>query len=166
MCCFSHSKYLDPDPSWISSVVLNICAGILWQMDFPKRNLWVLKRKKEFIIYNYFFRNTWQYLLCVCVCVLCFRKFYSELSDLCLSTSIILFVFCQTALFRIAPILSLVFAVITFHQCMSSWIGVPDPNHNQVNEANNSSPENLSQSNWFWNKKKNKILINFINFLL
>ncbi|XP_025412541.1 GPI inositol-deacylase isoform X2 [Sipha flava] len=36
---FHHSKYLDPDPSWISSVVLNTCAGILWQMDIPKRNI-------------------------------------------------------------------------------------------------------------------------------
>jgi len=55
--------------------------------------------------------------------------------------SIILFLFCQTALFRIAPILTLVFLIITLHQCFSSWIGVQDLIDDQVNSANNKMPQ-------------------------
>ncbi|VVC28522.1 Hypothetical protein CINCED_3A001485 [Cinara cedri] len=101
---YHQSKYLDPDPSWISSVILNICAGILWQMDIPKRNV----------------------------------KFYRELSDVCISTSVILFVFGQTALFRIAPILTSVFVLITVNQCFCSWwIRFRSQNNDEVNDTNN-----------------------------
>jgi len=68
----------------------------------------------------------------------CFRKFYAELSDLCTTTSVILFVFCQTALFRIAPILTCVFIVITLHQCICSWIGTHDLDDRKINKANDS----------------------------
>ncbi|XP_050542352.1 GPI inositol-deacylase isoform X2 [Daktulosphaira vitifoliae] len=85
---YKNSPSLTPDPSWYSSVILNICAGIIWQTDIPKQNL----------------------------------KYYSELSDCCLITSITLLVFCQTALFRIAPILTLVFLIITLHQFIGLWI--------------------------------------------
>lgn len=61
------------------------------------------------------------------------------MSDFCVATSVILFVFCQTALFRVAPTLTLVFVVITLHQCFSSWIGgVRDLNDSQVNDTNDS----------------------------
>lgn len=53
-----------------------------------------------------------------------------------MATSILLFLFCQTALFRIGPILTLVFVIITLHQCFSSWIGVQDFIDNQVIDAN------------------------------
>lgn len=68
-----------------------------------------------------------------------FRKFYAELSDLCTATSIVLFVFCQTALFRIAPILTLIFVVITLHQCFSSWMGVQDVNDSPTNVVNDKT---------------------------
>lgn len=71
-----------------------------------------------------------------------FRKFYAQLSDFCTATSIILLVFCQTALFRIAPILTLVFVIITLHQCVTSWIGVRDLNNRNVNHVNEGTPEN------------------------
>jgi len=89
------------------------------------------------------FRFT-KYYSNTCVCgFFVFRKFYAKLSDFSIATSVVLFVFCQTALFRIAPILTLVFVVITVHQCISSWMGrVQDLNDSHVNDENDTSSKN------------------------
>lgn len=78
--------------------------------------------------------------------IICFRKLYAELSDFCVTTSVILFVFGQTALFRIAPILTSVFVVITLHQCISLWTQSQDSNDGEIDNSNDSNSSSSSTS--------------------
>lgn len=41
-CCkfdYRYSSKLEPDPSLLSSIILCICAAVLWQQSGPKPNL-------------------------------------------------------------------------------------------------------------------------------
>ena len=110
---FRFSPKLEPDPSFISGMVMSLCALPLWQFNYPNVNkyLYQIVFLNKADIYN-------------------FRRWYKELSYTIYGLMLIGLIYGTLSLFRLNYILLLTVVIITCHQLLA-------PNKDNVTKLNN-----------------------------